>query len=64
MAPTQCSPVKGQRSEVRAYGVAAFPETSLPKLNTPRNDPLSLGPSGLLWETRVGEDRVRICKIE
>lgn len=53
MAPTLCSPskVRGQRSEVRVYGAAAFPETSFQSCNTPMDDPLSLGPSGLLWET-------------
>lgn len=52
MAFTLCFPLRGQRSEFRASGVAAFPETSSAKARMPpRSDPPSLGPPGLLWET-------------
>lgn len=51
MAPTLCSPskVRGQRSE----SMGQLPSQRLPcqSWNIPMDDPLSLGPSGLLWET-------------
>lgn len=50
MAPTLCSPLKGQRSE----SMGQLPSQRLPCqscCNTPMDDLLSLGPSDLLWET-------------
>lgn len=49
MAPTLRSPLKGQRSE----SMGQLPSQRLPcqSCNTPMDDPLSLGPSDLLWET-------------